>query len=297
MDARRIALLTAGYLLEEPCREPVERRESAAQLDALRPACARAGLELVPVAWDDPRLLREDFDAHVIGPAWDYAERPGAFLATLETLAKRAPLHNPLELVRWNLTKTYLRDLAERGVRTVPTLWWPELRPERLDSAFEQLATDTLVAKPVVGQNAWRQALLERGSPLPAADALPPGDLMLQPFLPSIRTEGEVSLVFLGGELSHALRKLPARGDYRIQATHGGTERVHTPAPDELSAARATLEALETTPLIARVDQVRDPQGKPALMELELIEPYLYPEQGPELGTLFARALAARLGT
>jgi hypothetical protein len=30
-------------------------------------------------------------------------------------------------------------------------------------------------------------------------------------------------------------------------------------------------------------------------MELELIEPYLYPEQGPRLGELMAKATSARI--
>jgi hypothetical protein len=40
---------------------------------------------------------------------------------------------------------------------------------------------------------------------------------------------------------------------------------------------------------------VRAPDGGLVVMELELIEPYLYPEQGPRMGELFAEALERRL--
>jgi hypothetical protein len=36
-------------------------------------------------------------------------------------------------------------------------------------------------------------------------------DAMAQPFLPSLETPGELSLVYIAGQLSHAVRKRPAR--------------------------------------------------------------------------------------
>jgi glutathione synthase/RimK-type ligase-like ATP-grasp enzyme len=119
---------------------------------------------------------------------------------------------------------------------------------------------------------------------------------MVQPYLPAIADEGELSFVFIDGALSHALRKRPARGDYRIQSLYGGTEEAHAPSPEEVSTARAVLAALPApAPLYARIDMVRADDGALLLMEAELIEPYLYPEQGPQLGSHLAQALAKRL--
>jgi glutathione synthase/RimK-type ligase-like ATP-grasp enzyme len=292
----RVGLLTAAYLLRAPCPAPEELREHRLELAALVPACARRGIALEPLAWDAPALDPRSHDAFVIRSTWDYAARPEAFLARLAELEARRPLLNPLATVRWNLPKTHLRELAAAGVATVPTLWRERADAETLAAAFDALDDERLVVKPVVGQNAWRQALVERGAPLPPPEEFPPADAMIQPFLPSIATAGERSLVFLGGELSHAVRKLPAAGDYRIQSSWGGSEAVHAPTAEEEVAARAALAALPRPPFQARVDLVSGPAGEPLLMELELIEPYLYPEQGPELGERFAAALARELG-
>jgi glutathione synthase/RimK-type ligase-like ATP-grasp enzyme len=119
---------------------------------------------------------------------------------------------------------------------------------------------------------------------------------MVQPFLPAIAEEGELSFVFIDGEPSHALRKRPAQGDYRIQSLYGGRESAFDPAPSEIAAASAVLAALPVAPPVyARIDMLRDNDGALRLMEAELIEPYLYPEQGERVGEHLARALARRL--
>ena len=167
-----------------------------------------------------------------------------------------------------------------------------------LKSLYE---TDDFVVKPVVGAGGWRQARIRRGEPLPAAGELPPAEAMIQPFLPAVAQEGEYSFLFFGGDFSHAALKRPREGDYRVQSVYGGREERHAPSPEDVALARETLAAAcricgQESPLYARVDMARGPDGRLALMELELIEPYLYPEQGPGMGTRFASALKARLG-
>ncbi|MCK6506125.1 hypothetical protein L6R53_22560 [Myxococcota bacterium] len=275
------------------------------QWAALAPACAARDLHLRLWVWDDPALAeavdRGEIDAVVLGTPWDYAPRVEAFLATLDALAAAVPVLNPPPLVRWNARKTYLRDLEARGVASVPTAWVERVDEDSVAAAFAALSAAELVAKPVVGANAVRQVRLRRGAPLPPADQRPPGAALIQPFLPAVQDEGELSFVFCGGELSHALRKVPRRGDYRVQASYGGAEVAHAASPAEVEGARAVLaaaaDAVGSTapPLYARVDQVRGPGGRLLLMELEVIEPYLYPLQGPDLGPRFAAALEGAL--
>jgi hypothetical protein len=118
---------------------------------------------------------------------------------------------------------------------------------------------------------------------------------MIQPFLPAAAEEGEYAYVFLGGAFSHAALKVPAPGDYRVQSLYGGTERAHRPSAAEAARARAVLEAAGGPLLHARVDLVRGNDGALVLMELELVEPYLYPDQGPGMGEAFAAALERAL--
>lgn len=118
---------------------------------------------------------------------------------------------------------------------------------------------------------------------------------MIQPFLPAVAEEGEYAFLFFGGEFSHCARKIPAGGDYRVQSEYGGREEVHHPSGQELALARSVLDRIDGDPLYARVDMLRGLDGQLALIEIELIEPYLYPEQGPEMGEIFAAALGRML--
>ena len=124
---------------------------------------------------------------------------------------------------------------------------------------------------------------------------------MVQAFLPSVTCEGEYSFLYFGGNFSHALVKRPKDGDYRIQSIYGGTEETYTPTTPERESARSVLDALDYTPLYARVDLLRGLDGRLKLIELEMIEPYLYlshaeGEGGENKGALkLAEALARKL--
>jgi hypothetical protein len=119
---------------------------------------------------------------------------------------------------------------------------------------------------------------------------------MIQPFITAIATEGEFSFLFIDGDFSHALVKRNATGDYRIQEAYGGRSARIDPAKRDQAQARAVLDALDAPPLYARVDMVRGPDGRLLLMELEVIEPFLFPQDGPHIGAMLGRALQKRLG-
>jgi glutathione synthase/RimK-type ligase-like ATP-grasp enzyme len=261
----------------------------------MRAACKGRGIGLETVVWDDPQLDIRSFDACVIGTAWDYTDKTEEFLATLEKFSAERPLFNPMSVVRWNLRKTYLRDLAARGVAVVPTLWRNTADAGTIAGAFEELGVDEVVVKPVVGASSWRQARVRRGQKMPPADELPPSETMIQPFLSAVTSEGELSFLFFDRQFSHCAQKLPEDGDYRVQSIYGGREKSYNPTPAELTLARRVLDAVDEPLLYARVDMLRQPDGDLALMELELIEPYLYPEQGPHMGESFAQALGKLL--
>ena len=291
----RIAFLTAACMFRDHPDARADAFEYEHEIAALQPACAAAGLTLEPVIWDDPDFDPSAYDAAVVGTCWDYMEKPGAFMATLERTDAATRLFNPLDLIRWNSRKTYLQDLAARGAPMIPTLWADRADLETVAGAFDALGCDDIVVKPVLGAGAWRQARVRRGEPLPPADTLPPAECMIQPFLPAVGEEGEYAFLFFGGTFSHCARKIPAKGDYRVQSEYGGHEEVHTPSGEELALARSVLDCIEGDPLYARVDMLRGLDGQLALIEIELIEPYLYPEQGPQMGKVFAEALVRKL--
>jgi len=294
-DMKKVAFLTAACMFRDHPDARLDYFEYEHEIGALQPACRDAGIDLVPVIWDAADYDPSAFDAVMVGTCWDYMEKPDAFMAMLERTDVATRLLNPLDLMRWNMRKIYLKDLAARGAPMIPTVWADKADAATIQAAYDELAADDVVVKPVLGAGAWRQARVRKGEAVPQADKLPPAECMIQPFLPAVSEEGEFAFLFFGGEFSHCARKIPAKGDYRVQSEYGGHEEIHHPSEHELDLARAVLDCLPGEPLYARVDMLRGLDGELALIECELIEPYLYPEQGPQMGEVFARALGRML--
>ena len=280
------------------------RRDDAFEHDqmmaALVPAFAQQGMLLEDCAWDDPTDW-SFYDAVIIGTTWDYWLRPDEFQTTLDLITDQTLLLNSADMVRWNRHKSYLRDLEAVGLGIIPTRWIDVVDKTSIDAAVLDLKTDTLVAKRQVGAGADGQFKLRQGDPLPADLQIASHPMMLQPFIPSIIEEGEYSFIYIDGVYSHCLLKRATGGDYRVQSLYGGVEEAITPAQRDIKAADHVLSAICTKcgsmPLYARIDMIRDDRGTLLLMECELIEPFLYPLQGPNLGNMLAVALRKRLDT
>ena len=296
----KIGFLACAETLPAELGGAAERRGDAFEHDlqvaALRPAFGNAGLELIEVDWRAPLNRFEDFLLVLLGTAWDYQDDAEAFGAKLEEIEARGPIVcNSSEIVRWNLDKQYLKELAEAGVPTIPTLWCDHADSAIVHDAFDQLKTDRVVVKRQVGAGGMGQHSFSRADP-PSPEWRMDRPAMVQPFLPSILDEGEFTLVFIDGDFSHSVQKRAAAGEYRIQSLYGGTEHDYAPTAADLASGQAAMDALPfDRPLYARIDMIRLPSGELAVMEAELIEPYLYPEQGPELGERLARAILDRI--
>lgn len=260
-------------------------------MDSFRPEFESQDMSLVEVCWDDPDADWSSFDLALIGTAWDYWDRKDLFLETLDKIESITTLCNSASIVRWNTNKKYLQALESRGARLIPTQWIQDPTREAIEQAFDSLCCDDMVVKRQVGAGADGQFRVKRGQEIPPMNK----PMMAQPFLYSIETEGELSFIYIDGQFSHALLKRAASGDYRIQSTYGGTEEAVLPEPEDLTSAAAILNSLDVMPLYARVDMIRSESGSLLLMELELIEPYLYPVEGPALGRRMAEAVAKRL--
>lgn len=288
---KKIAYLASRVTLPGSLTRRTDAFEHDYMMDALRGPFADRGMKVEDVSWDDPKADWAAFDAAIIGTTWDYWDRLDEFLATLELIEGQTRLFNPSALVRWNCRKTYLRELESRGAKLIPTLWLDHADEAAATAAFDTLGADDLVFKRQIGAGAKDQHRLKRGDPIPEMRH----PMMVQPFLPMIQKEGELSFIFIDGEFCHALVKRAQPGDYRIQSTYGGREEKIDPSADDLAAARAIIGTLDEAPLYGRVDMLRGEDGTLLLMELEVIEPYLYPIEGPELGERMAKAVARQL--
>lgn len=255
-------------------------------------ALAQLGVAADIVPWDAP-VDWAAWPLVVVRTPWDYFRRLPEFLAWAERTRRLARFVNPYEVIDWNSHKQYLRGLAEAGIATVPTLWLDH----GCGDARARLAArgwGEVVVKPAVSIGAIGALRAEALDPacLEHLDRLvAEGDVMVQPFVASVAEAGEVSLVYFGGRFSHAIRKQPAPGDFRVQDMYGGTVHPHQPTAAELAVADAVLARTPALTTYARIDLVEF-AGAPALMEAELIEPELFLGATPEAAMNFARVLA-----
>jgi glutathione synthase/RimK-type ligase-like ATP-grasp enzyme len=280
---KRIALATSAELAElHPDDRPL--------LDALR----AVGLDPVVEVWTDPSVDWSAYDAVLLRTVWDYFLRYDEFTEWLAQLGKAdVPLLNDADQVRWNSDKQYLLELRERGVSIVPS---QVAAGACLREVLTGLSGQQIVVKPTVSGNALHTIRGLAGSPEfeQALAELPDLVYLVQPFVPEIQSDGEWSLLFFDGEFSHAVVKRPADGDYRVQEFYGGRTDLTEPPAAVLDSARAALEASGPTPVYARVDGVVV-NDRFLLMEIELIEPYLFFPQSPAALQKLATAVAGRL--
>jgi glutathione synthase/RimK-type ligase-like ATP-grasp enzyme len=279
----RIALVT--------CEHPTEHDED---VDFLAPALRRQGVTVETPAWSDGRVEWSGYDLVVLSSPWDYHERPEEFRAWLAATAAVTNLQNPLPILEWNVDKRYLRELSDGGVPTIPTIWSEPGGEGAALAEIDARGWERVVIKPVVDLGAMNLVRVdaEMADRLLARYDRP---VLIQPYLPSIASAGEGSIVYLDGELTHSLRKRPATGDFRIQPLYGGTHEAVEASAAEIAVAERALAASPGDPLYARVDLVYGDGGAPLLIELELIEPALYLDVAPRSAAeSLARAMLAR---
>ena len=254
---------------------------------------APAGMTVEGRCWTGGHDLTA-FDLVMPLLAWGYHRAGAAWRGAVAAWeARGVRLQNSPSVLRWNADKAYLGRLAARGAPVVPTRYVDRLSEAALEEAAALFGTGRLIAKPRVSASAWQTIRWSPGMPL---DGGPAGPAMLQPYLPAIESEGEISLVYLGGAFSHAIGKRPKAGDFRVQPEWGADIGPQAAAADELAAAARILSAIDEPLLYARIDLVRELDGAPVLMELELVEPDLYLQHDPGGGAAFADAVRRAAG-
>jgi glutathione synthase/RimK-type ligase-like ATP-grasp enzyme len=272
----------------------------------LIPALAELGIEAVPAVWTDDSVDWSSFDAVVLRETWDYSDDRDAFLAWVDHVGSASVLLNHPELVRWNTDKRYLEELEAAGVPVTPTrflkpgddptAWHPHGHVEGdvvVKPAVSCGSRDTLRHRApddeaeIVGQV---RALLEDGRVV-----------MVQPYLDSVDDAGETALLYFDGVFSHAIRKGPllARGveGERVEGLFV-QEQIdpRTPGEDEIRIAERVIAAIPgQTPLYARVDLIRDAQGSPVVLEVELTEPSLFLSHSSGAADRLAQAIVRHL--
>lgn len=233
-------------------------------------------------------------DAVVLRSNWDYHRTPERFAAWLDDLEGRGVrLFNPPALVRWNLDKRYLLDLAARGVRLPQTRVVPDTAAT-ITHVLDAFGWEQAVVKPTVGASGHGVRLVRREDLAAHTDGAAGSLVIVQEYMPELATGGELSCVFFNGEYSHAIMKRPQAGEFRINSQYGGVASRFDPPAGVREQAAAALATLDAAPLYARVDGVLRGNDL-VLMELELNEPALGFQFAPEAADRFAAATLRRL--
>lgn len=252
------------------------------------------GLTVASQPWT--ALVEED-EARLVMPslAWGYHARQSEWFAQLDALeAGGVRVVNPPAVLRWNSTKTYLVELAGKGAPVVPTRTHDALTQDDVQAAFDAFGVDEVVVKPQVSGGSHETIRVKRhGGSLEGG---PTGPALIQPFLPAVGEEGELSLFFFDGRFSHAVTKVAVDGDFRVQPQFGGRVSEIAPEREALRAAEMVLEAAGPALTYARVDLIRGLDHTPQLMELEVIEPDLFLEHAHDQGAAFAEAVVRAIG-
>lgn len=259
------------------------------------------------VAWDDQNIEWGESSLSIIRTPHDYFLNVPDFLEWTKQVEEHTTLWNSSKVIEWNSTKQYLIKLQEANVPVPPTIFAKHRTNIKLDDLLQNTDWDEIIIKPAVSVGAWGAGRYKRDDP----DAelqfknilhngythvnvrtgkhwnLSSGDAIIQKFIPEIMTQGEASLIYFGGEFSHAVKKMPAEGEFRVHDTYGGQVLLHEASETERNVAERGLEALGLETQYARIDTVLSDKG-PLIIEMELIEPRLFFEYYQETAESYA---------
>ena len=265
----------------------------------LMEALEREGVSVSKVSWSDTSVDWSSFDQAIIRTTWDYSDRLPAYRSWLDETSKLTELVNPYELILWNLDKHYLADLAKAGVGIIPTHYCSLGTEESLAEIMQANNWKDVVIKPAISCAA-RNTFSIKNEELSEMEATfkqlaSEEEMMVQPFQYNVVERGEISLMFVGETITHAVLKKAKAGDYRVQDDFGGTVHDYTPTEEEEILAIDAIKACPTTPVYGRVDIINSNEGKPVVSELEVIEPEIWLRKNKEMAGLMAQRIVGHL--
>jgi len=289
-----LALLTEACYIDPPEIDEYVQNVLREQ-ELVQNALEAQGLKVVKADWADPKFDWSEVRTVLFRETWDYFHRISEFSTWLDATAFKTGMINPSSLIRWNLDKHYLNDLADRGVNVCTTRFIEAGEEITLAELQDQEDLQDFVLKPAIsggGRHTYRirsdQVLKHENvfRELASTEAM-----MIQPFQTNVLKKGEVAYMVFGGNYSHAILKLAKQGEFRVQDDFGGSVEIYDPSEEEIAFAQNVVARIDPMPAYARVDVSWDNNGDLVVMELELIEPELWFRFKPEAAGKFAEAV------
>ncbi len=261
----------------------------------LQNALEAKGLKVCKKDWADKNFNWKTTKYAIFRTTWDYFERFNEFFTWLDKTKTQTTFINSADIINWNIDKHYLKDLAKNNINIAPTLFIEKGDKISLKQLFNKMNWDEAVLKPAISgaaRHTYRVNPKNYTNYEPIFQQLITEESMLfQEFLNNITTQGEISIILIGGKFTHAVKKLAKAGDFRVQDDHGGTVEEYEPTKEEIIFAENCLKASPFMPTYARIDLVYDNNNKLSLSELELIEPELWFRNYPKAANLLANEI------
>ncbi len=266
----------------------------------LRAALEARGLHVHRTNWDDPRFDWRETRFAMFRTTWDYFDRFPEFSKWLDATALKTQFLNPLPLIRWNMDKHYLQDLAAKGILIPPTDFIAQGDTRTLAQIAQASTWDEYVLKPAVSGAGRHTYRLHAGN-LDAHEAIfreliAQEAMLLQEFQRNVPLKGELTLMMMDGKFTHAVLKKAKAGDFRVQDDFGGTVYDQTPNAEEIAFAEQVIQACPSLPIYARVDMIWDNEGRLCVSELEAIEPELWMRKFPPSAEILADGILRVVG-
>ena len=243
-------------------------------------ALEKKGLKVTKKDWADTEFDWTTTKYAIFRTTWDYFERFDEFFSWLEKTKHKTTFINSTEIINWNIDKHYLQDLENKGINIAPTLFIETKEKITLKELFEKTNWTEAVIKPAISGAARHTYRINPANCKEQEnifkELISSESMLFQEFLTNITTEGEISLIMIGGKCTHTVKKIVKKGDFRVQDDHGGIVKKYEATSEEIKFAKKCIENCPFSPIYARVDIVYDNNNQPSLSELELIEPELW---------------------
>ena len=258
-------------------------------------ALEERGMRVWRTNWDNPDFDWSSTRYVVFRSTWDYFDRYPEFSKWFESVAGLTSMINPYDIIRWNMDKHYLRDLASKGINVPPTIYIEPEDPRTLQDIMLETGWEETILKPCISGTARHTYRLHPDNvsahePI-LRELIASESMMLQEFQRNVIPQGEMALVVLGGDYSHAVLKKAKEGDFRVHEDFGGSVEKYMASKEEIDFAVRAVSVCNPQPAYARVDTIRDNNGDLCVSELELIEPELWFRFFPDAAESFADAI------
>ena len=258
-------------------------------------ALEKRGLQVWRTNWDNPDFDWSQTRYVIFRSTWDYFDRFPKFSKWLDQVSVQTRLINPHSIIKWNMDKHYLQDLANNGINIPPTVYIEPGDPRTLHGIIQETGWSEIILKPCVSGAARHTYRLHQGNieahEIIFKELISLESMILQEFQDKVTSQGEMAFMLFDGKYSHAVLKRAKAGDFRVHEDHGGSVHKYMASKDEIVFAKKVISVCDPVPVYARVDAIRDNNNKLCVSELELIEPELWFRYFPQAAELFADAL------